>query len=637
MARKHKMKNSTISRFWRTSGGLMGFLLVLGIMISVNVILSNVRLKADLTEEELYTLSDGTRSAVDGLQNIVTLKLYFNRSSRELPMFIKGVATRVEDLLGEYERYGRGRIVVETCDPEPDSEAEDWARRYGVMGQRLGGMGGPVLYLGLVAEAGGTHATIPVLDPRMEDLLEYTITRMILRVANPVKQVIGVMSSLPVLGREGNPYVIPGQPRIEPQQPWFVFGDLRQDYEVKPIAADVAEIDPDVSLLILVQPKNLSDNALYAIDQFVLRGGRLFAFLDPVSVAEAELGLSNPYSPGGESNMARLLAAWGIEFDEQNAVADIGSEYQEHPMVLGLRKGNLNKNDPITSRLELMVLPIAGTFSFSETAEAMVTPLLQTSDQAGKISSMMARMDPARIREEQESGSKRLTVALRLHGKLKTAFPDGKPKEAEGESAEDAAKEAGTQEAAGLKESVENSMVVLVADTDMLFDRFSLQQMNFMGFVGYQPWNDNSVFFMNIVEQMAGGSDLVSIRTRGKIERPFEVVLDREKKAQQQWLERQKSLQEKLRETQQKLSELQARQDAGQKVIFTAEQEKAIEEYRQQELETRKELKLVGRKLREDIERLGTLVKGLNILIMPAVISLLGVAFWFARKTRAKS
>lgn len=631
------MKSPTISRFWRTSGGLAGFLLVLGIIIAVNVILSNVRLKTDLTEEKLYTLSDGTRSAVDGLQNIVTLKLYFNRSSRELPTFIKGVATRVEDLLREYERCGRGRIVVETCDPEPDSEAEDWARRYGVAGQRLGGMGGPVLYLGLVAEAGGTPATIPVLDPRMEDLLEYKITRMILRVASPAKPVLGVLSSLPVLGRPGNPYAIPGQPRVEPQQPWFMFGDLRQDYEVRQIAGDVAEIGPDVSLLILVQPRSLSDKVLYAIDQFVLRGGRLLAFLDPVCVAETELGLANPYSPG-ESNMGRLLQTWGVEFDEQTAVTDIGSQYQEYPAVLGLRKANLNKNDPITSRLELMVLPIAGTFSVNEDVAANVTPLLQTSEQAGHISGMMARMmDPAGIREQHESGSKRLDVALRLHGKLKTAFPDGRPKDVEADNAEDTEKTDKPREETGLKESVEDSMVVLVADADMLYDRFSLRQMNFLGFVGYQPWNDNPVFFMNIVEQMAGGSDLVSIRTRGKIERPFEVVLEREKKAQQQWLDRQKMLQEKLRETEQKLNELQARQDGGQKLILTPEQEKAIEEFRKEELNTRKELKLVGRKLREDIERLGTLIKAINILLMPAVVALLGVAFWFTRRSRAKS
>ena len=305
------MSNTKTSNLWKLGSGVAGFLVVLAIVIAANVIFSQIPLRKDLTEDQLYTLSDGTRDLVQHLEQPVVLKFFFNESDAQVPVMLKQFAQRVKDLLHEYERAGQGNIQLEFYDPQPDSDAEDWAQRYGLAGQSLGFMG-PNLYIGLVAVMGEQEAVIPVIDPQAENLMEYNISRLIARVGKPQKPVVGVMSSLPVLGEPSMAFM--GNPRSA-AQPWVVFKELKQDYDLRPVETTAESIDPALETLILVHPKNLSEKTQYALDQFVLRGGRLIAFLDPLCIAEQEMQLSPQMQAGGPgSNLDKLLAAWHVNF-----------------------------------------------------------------------------------------------------------------------------------------------------------------------------------------------------------------------------------------------------------------------------------------------------------------------------------
>ncbi|NQT94398.1 MAG: GldG family protein, partial [Lentisphaerae bacterium] len=510
----------------RASGGLVGLLLLLAILIAANVIVSHANLRADLTEEKLYSLSDGTRSVLQKLEQPVTLKLYFSAGSAEIPVYLKNYARQVGDLLEEYRIAGDGKLVVEQHDPKPDSDAEEWAQRYGITGQQVG-MAGPMLYLGLVAVVGENEAALPFLDPRTQGLLEYSITRLIYNVGNPSKPVVGVMSSLPVLGTAARPYPMPGQaPQASPA--WVAFSELRQDYEIREVSTMAEDIDKDLEALVVLHPKNLPETTLYAIDQYLLGGGRLLVFLDPLSVADAEASPQNPYAPPAtSSDLERMLPAWGVGYDPQRVLADIksasrvsggGGRVEDNPVWLTVRADQINREDVLTSRLELLMLPFAGAFSDQTTDEVEYTALITSSDSAGMVGAMSAQYGAQAIRQDFKEEPLPVHIAVRLKGNFHTAFPGGAPTP-EGDQEDEAPPAA----QAGLKEG--ESSIVLVADTDLLVDRFCVQEVNFFGFTAHQPLNDNLVLLANAVEQVAGSSDLIGIRSRGTFNRPFDRVL----------------------------------------------------------------------------------------------------------------
>lgn len=649
--------NKTI-RSMNLGAGIAGLLIVILIAIAVNVILGNLNLRVDLTEEKLYTLSEGTRNILTNLQQPVTLKFFFSESDPKIPIGIKNYAQRVADLLDEYRIRSDGNVLVETYDPKPDSDAEDWAQRYGMAGQELGMMG-PTLYMGIVAVQGGAEAAIPVLDPRAEELLEYNITRLITRVANPKKPVIGVLAGLPVLGIQAPPYAMPGQPRPESQAAWAAFSELKQDHTVRELDPTAESIPEDLDALVVVHPKELSDTTLFALDQFVLRGGRLMVFLDPLCVAEMEIqGPSSMGMPTASSDLDKLLAAWGVEYDRSRVVADLeassrlrmgqGGQIQDSPVWLSLRRAHANQEDILTSQLESIMMPYAGSFKVSENADRKVTPLLFSSETSGPVDTMTAQYSVDGVRRAFKSGLERLPLAVRLHGKLTTAFPDGKPdaakdegedpKQEKDEKAEqEATKEGeGTPAATHLTESAAPTTVILVADVDMIFDRFCVRAMDFLGHKMHQAVNDNLSFFLNAVEQISGSTDLIGIRARGKTQRPFDVVLALERRAQEKYMAEERRLQDTLREAQQRLDALQREKDSSQQYILSPEQKKAIDNFQKQVLETKEKLKLVRRKLRADIELLGFKLKSLNILFMPVLVAVGGVLFWVIRRKRQR-
>jgi len=618
--------------FRRATGGAVGLLLLVVIIVAVNVMLSNISARLDLTGEKLYTLSDGTRSVLSKLEAPVTLKFFFNSSAPEIPVHLKNYARRVEDLLHEYRVAADGQILVEKYDPEPDSDAEEWAQRYGVSGQQIR-MFGPALHLGLVAVSGDNEDVIPVLDPGAQELLEYHITRLIHNVVHPEKPVLGVMSSLPVLGFQPQQFAMPGQAQPRPIPAWIAFQELQQDYQLRYIDTTAENIGDDVQALIIVHPKDLPDNTLYAIDQFLLRGGRLLVFLDPFSVADTEASAEPFARPDNKSGLGVLLSAWGIGYDPGKILADLkavtrirasASRIEESPVWLTIRSNQMNRDDILTSQLDMLMLPFAGVLRDNTPERLTFTPLIHSSDAAGLVGAMAAQFGGQAIRREFSTEPSPVNAAVRVTGTFTTAFPDGKPDRPGAEGEESVAE--------GLKTG--DSAVIVVADVDMISDRFCVQEINFFGFTAHQPVNDNIGFLGNAVEQVAGSSDLIGIRSRGRFSRPFDRVLDLEQAARREWQAREDGLMQKLSETQQQLRDLQSRKDESQRYILSSEQKQAVERFRQEEIKIKRELKDVRKSLRKDIERLGMKVKVANIALMPLLVTLAGMAYGIYRKRK---
>jgi ABC-type uncharacterized transport system involved in gliding motility auxiliary subunit len=626
---------------WKVGGGVAGLALLLVILVATNLIISRLRLRVDLTEENLYTLSDGTRQVMKKLSEPVTLKLFFSRSLPDVPVQLKAYATQVEDVLHEYRLAGGSKVILEVYDPEPDSDAEESAQRYGVSPQSMD-VFSPPAYFGLVAVSGDREGTIPALDPRTEGMLEYNITRLIYRVAHPEQPVVGVMSALPVLGDSAPAYGMP--PPGGRAEPWLVFQEIREDYDLRRIETDVDRIPDDVEALIVVHPKEFPPKTLYAIDQFVLRGGRLLAFVDPFSVADLE-GAGNAPSPFGRpdtsSDLGPLLAAWGIGYDKGQVLADMkaisrlrgeGNRVEESPVFLTLQKGQIERDDILTAQLSVLMLPFAGGFTDNTTEKLTVTPLITSSDLSALVPAMTAQFGAQAINRDFKPDPLGHALAVRITGEFPTAYPNGKPKDAASED-DDEDDGAETQEGEGGFSSG-RSAVILVADADLLYDRFCVEALNFFGAQAYRPLNDNAAFFANAVEQVAGSEDLIGIRSRGDFFRPFDRVTALEDAARRQWREKEQSLEKELQETRSQLSQLQTQKDQGQAYILSPEQKKAIARFRDQERRINGELKDVRKNLRRDIERLGVKVKVVNIVLMPLLISLVGVVYGLSRRHR---
>ncbi|MCX7819142.1 MAG: Gldg family protein [Kiritimatiellae bacterium] len=637
---------------------LAAFVVVAAIVVAVNVILGGVVWRLDLTEDRIYTLSEGTRAVLRELDGPVTLKFFFNASDPQVPPHLRVYARAVSDLLREYEIEGRGKIVVETYDPVPDSDAADWARRYGIEPQPAGFFGPEVMF-GLVAAKGDAEAVIPYLNPEDQERLEYDITRLIARLSKPKKPVVGLISSLPLLGGLGG---MPFGP--QPQRGWFAFTDLEKDYTVRQISETAETLEDDLEMLVIVHPKNLSEKLLYAIDQYLLRGGKILAFLDPLCLAEDQsrgpMGMMNFGAEG--STLGPLLGAWGVTWENSRVLADLEAatllrsrdgRAVNNPMWLSLRPANM-ADDRLTAKIETLLMPTPGAFKVEPPEGVEARPLIRSSEAAGFVDSMTARFGES-VGREFQPGRRREVLAVRLSGTFSTAFPKGEPggdtntTSTTSAPTNAVANTAITNEAAAsattnvapttagaghLGKSREPGLVVLVADADLLYDHFCLREVRLFGQTAYTPMNDNLTFFFGAVEELLGGARLAQIRSRGRMERPFEVVVALLRAAQERHLAEERALEQKLEETKRRLEELQAQKGNRQDLVLTPEQKVEIERFRREELETSRKLKEVRKNLRADIERLGAVVKAVNILGMPLLVGLGGIGFGLWRRSR---
>ncbi|RMH03191.1 MAG: ABC transporter [Nitrospirae bacterium] len=622
------------SKTWLTGTGLA---IAAVLFLAVNV-LSNVTLRSarfDLTEEHLFTLSDGTKKILETLEEPLILRFYLSKKlARGLPG-IHSYAIRVEELLREYEQAAGGKIVLQVIDPEPFSEEEDRAVAYGLQGVPLDN-GNLHFYFGLV----GTSSTdeeeiIPFFQPEREEFLEYDITRLIYRLAHPDRPVVGLLSTLPLQG--GNPFaMLQGQPN---RPPWLIMDVIRQVAEVRTLDRELSEIPDDIDVLMLVHPKNFRDETLYAIDQFILRGGRALVFVD--AYAEADRVAPNPMNPMGmqgpkHSDLDKLFEQWGIELEKGKVVGELPFAKKvnfrkqgrllvvDYPVWFDVTPAHLNREDVVTAQLTKLTLASPGILRKREGSETTIVPLVQSDEQAMAI-------DVARIQFLSDVGSlartyrpdgERFILAARITGHVKTAFPEGPP-----EPKNSTSKSANTESerAPHLTESKEPINIIVVADTDMLQDRFWVDVQEFLGQRIGIPIASNGNFVTNALDNLTGSNELISVRNRGRFSRPFTLVRAIQQEAEQQFRQKEQMLQERLRMTERKIRELQRKKDDQSAVILSAEQQQELARFRQELLETRKELRAVQHELQKNIESLESIVKFFNIGFMPLVIAVGGV------------
>lgn len=633
-----------------TTGGL---LIAVALFVAFNIF-SNALFKSarlDLTDNNLYTLSQGTKNILQSLDEPVTLRFYLSQHLVASLPGINSYAVRVRELLEEYARAADGNLRLEIIDPEPFSEAEDRAVAFGLQGVPLEG-GTDTFYFGLA----GTNAidgeeVIGFFQPNREEFLEYDVTKLVYQLAHPEQKVVGLMSSLPISGGPGaNPFS-----RGEPA--WMVVEQMKQIMDVRTIETDATEIPADIQTLMLVHPKNLSEQTLYALDQFVLRGGRLLAFVDPYS--EADEPVTNPQNPLAgmnaprNSNLKRLMDAWGVELVENKVVGDISQAQRvqtrkgsrtivvSYPVWTDLREQNFNPDDIITGKLDSIVMATAGSLKHKEGAATGFIPLIQSSENAMLIETGKLGMfsDAEELARDYQPAGEKFVMAARVTGKVKTAFPDGKPKvEESAEDSEDKPEQAEAEQAQAeqLMESREDVNLVIIADTDLLEDKFWVQVQNFLGNRLAIPHAANATLVTNALDNLGGSNDLISVRNRGSFSRPFTKVEEIKLAAERKFREQEKALQDRLSNTEQKLRELQNQKQGGGVLILSDEQQAEIERFRNEQLKIRKELRNVQHELQKDIAGLENWMKFFNIWFMPLLVGIGGTALSLYRRRKRR-
>jgi ABC-type uncharacterized transport system involved in gliding motility auxiliary subunit len=621
--------------FLYSAGGLVA---VFVILVLLNFVLGAVRGRIDLTQGKVYTLSPGTRAVLQKLDAPVKVRLYFSESDNNVPLPIKAYGRRVEDLLSEYRQASSGKLAIEKLDPQPDSDAEDSATLEGVEAQDA--PTGDKFYLGLSVSYADQKVAIPALSPERERLLEYDLTRAISRAVAPGRTVIGLMSAEPVFGMPPSPMT--GMQAMEPQV--FV-NELKRDYTVKRVSLGADKIDDDVKVLVLIHPRGVSEQTQFAIDQFILRGGKLIAFLDPYAYFDQMPGMAAMGGGGGTSStLDRLLKSWGIGFDTTKVVLDqryaTGDGPRVLPTLLSLNDNAFDPSDVSTSRLGSALFPFAGAFTGKPAQGLTQTVLMKSSPYSQLVDSAAAlSQGDAALKTFQPSNTE-YPLAIRLTGKFTTAFPDGKPKPEDKSKADDKSKaKAGAKapeapEAPARKESTGDGAVVLVGDSDFINDGAAVQIQELFGQRIVIQRNGNLAFAEALVDQFAGDPALIGLRSRASAARPFTVIRDMEARAQQAYLGKIKALEDSLNQTQEKLSALQRTRAPGTSAILSSEQQAELENFRKKAAETRRELKDVRKDLRADSEALQFWTKVLNIAIVPLLVALAGLALALWRRKR---
>jgi len=624
-----------------TTGLLIGLALFLAINVLSNTTLKSLRL--DLTENNLYTLSEGTKNILANLDEPVTLRFYLSEKlATQLPA-INSYANRVKELLEEYQRYAGNNLNLEIIDPEPFSEQEDRAVGYGLQGVPLDNSN-TTFYFGLVGtNALDTEEKISFFQPDRESFLEYDLSKLVYKLANPKQPVTGIMSSLPI---QGNP-----SPFMQnAEQPIMIVDQLRQLFEVRNIETTATSIESDVDVLMLVHPKALADSTLYAIDQFVLAGGRAMIFVDPYS--ETDTPPQNPQNPFANMNaprnsdLAKLFEQWGVELLQGKVVADMNLAQRvqiskgsravviEYPVYMDLNSPEFfSANDIVTGDLGNVNLATAGSLTHKDGASTEWTSLLMSSEQAMAMDSTKLGMfaDPEAMVKDFKP-EQQFILAARVTGQVKTAFPDGKP--AVEENTEQPAAPTPEIDVPHITESKNSINVIVVADTDLLQDQFWVQVQNFLGQRIAIPLASNGDFVTNSIESLMGNNDLISVRSRGNFTRPFTKVEQIQKVAEQRFREKEQELQARLDQTEQKLVELQSKKQGSSALLLSSEQRQELERFREQKIQIRKELRDVQHQLRKDIEMLESQMKFFNIGLIPLFIALMGIGFAFYRREK---
>ena len=604
---------------------ILGFAIII---VFSNTFFKSARL--DLTEQQLFTLSEGSKAIVEAVKEPIHVYFYFSEeSSRELTQ-LRTYAARVEALLEEYASHSKGNIVVTRIDPEPFSEAEDDADAYGLQKVPVGGAGDG-LYFGIVANNAldGTEV-ISFLQPDKEAFIEYDISQMLFRLSQAVKPKIGLFSALPVKDQV-NPQTFQMQPG------WQSIKEIEQLFEVVDVDAEATTIDADINLLLLIHPKTVSESLQNAIRAYLARGGALIGFIDPLAELDQQGG--NPMTPSlpvaQASDLNWLTADWGVRLSESQvlgdaelalSVAGTDGAPQRHLAILGLGPNQISDDEVMTAGLESINVSSAGLFEMTDPKVDISRVLSSSIYGAGLPKEQLQFLrNPGDLEASYTPGTKPLEVAIALRGVLPRSMVAPKRDESSGEG------EAPSLEPSEALDQAEQVAinVLLISDTDLLSDRLWVQVQNFFGQQVATAWADNGSFLVNAVDYMVGSADLIQIRSRGRYTRPFEVVQNLKRDAEAKYLDSANQLQLELTETEQRLAELESQQVAEGLLTLSPEQAAALESFQQEKLRIRKELRDVRHGLDKDIEGLGANLKLINIGLLPLLLTLLmGFAVW---------
>jgi len=589
----------------------VGLVALFLLLVAFNYLASTASLRADLTEGNLYTLAEGTRKILRGLESPVTVKLYVSQGE-SVPVQLRGFAQRVEDVVRELQAAANGNLRVQRYNPRPDSEEEDAAQLDGIEPQQL--YTGEQFYLGMAVSQLERKQTIAAITPQRERLLEYDLVRAIARVGAAERPKIGLMAGLPVSGERFNPFT------RQSSDPWVLANELKREFDVKEVPMSAKEIDKDVNVLLLIHPRDPQPQTEYALDQFVMRGGKLIVFVDPYAYFDNAM----PQMPGmppqaSSSTLPTLFKSWGIEMDPGKVIADVvfgsggGANYT--PTVLSLNRTAFSRDDVVTGSIETLLYAFGGAFQVKPVEGLQATELVKSSPNSMLVDSANATRRGDEATKGFQPSGRSMPLALRLTGKFKTAFPEGlkeKDKPVAGTPA--------------LRESPENS-VILVADVDMLADGAAVDVQDVFGRKVVVPSNGNLALAIGMVEQLAAGNDLISLRSRAASFRPLTVVRELEAEAQKQYFGRIQGLEDELQKAQGGAAGKSAQ-------ILTPEQQAEIDRFRKTVAETRLALKEVRKNLRQDAESLVFWTKVANIALMPVLVALFGLLVALLRRRR---
>lgn len=625
-------------------------LLFVGLVL-VNYLASSVPVRLDATADSIYSLSPGTQAILSKIEEPVTLDLYFSKDATGLPIAYKNYAARVQEMLRQYVRASRGKLVLNVINPRPDTPEEEHATAAGLTPQ-VAQTGGEQFFFGLVVTQADQQKTIPAFTPQREQFLEYDLSKLVYSVQQLDKPKLGLLTSLPLQGTSPQEMQMMMMMRRQPQPSQFVVEEWGQSFNVVTVEPTATELPAGLDALAVIHPENVSPKLQFATDQFLLGGKPVFLAVDPSSQYFKRQGGQQMMMGGPpqnvSSNLPTLLDAYGIAYDPQNVVGDLENATEvrvtqtstaRYPIWLSLRKPNFSPKALPTAQLKSTLFIEAGSLAPKPGSTLTFTPLIETSAQAGDLPAMTLQFAQPDDIAKQLTVSGKKTIAALVTGKFKSAFPHGAPKDEpkpdDKKDATAAKPDSSSQPSAlssQLKESKSTSTLFVIADTDWLFDDYSIRKFNFFGQTAAEPFNDNLALAANTIEYLGGSPDLISIRGKGTSLRPFDVVRRMEVAAQKKYQQKLTELDARLQQVQAKLTELQGKKTEGNRLVASPAVAKAIEDFQKQSATIRGERREIRRALREDIDALESRLLLVNLLASPLLVGAFGL--WFFRSRR---
>ena len=609
---------------------LISILILLAVVFFGNMTFNKLNIRLDITEEKLYTLSDGTKNILEGLSEDVDIKLFFSAKLDNVPPLLKNYHNRVRAMLEEFQNYS-DMISLEYIDPEPDSDEELTAQRYGIQGQALSNDGN--FYFGLVITNFNGEELIPYLDFNSEDTLEYDLIRRIYLLSLTSKPKVGIVSSLPILGASPPPQQNPfGGPPPQGTPAWLFTQELGQTYTLESVDPSSGSIPDDINLLLVIHAKNLDEKSQYAIDQYVMSGRNAILYVDPLYMKDQQQQQNRFQPPAADMSFKKLFDKWGIDYNGSMVASDPIIAYlrrspqgaEKLPFVLDITKDHVSKDDMATSDLNNLRMLYSGSFKLKKDAEGVeFTPLVTTTKEAMPIDVFRIKSTPPNqlMNLFKSDNGAELHVAGMFKGKFKSAF--------------DKAPEGVTK--AYIPEVAEQGHIAIVGDVDMLEDNYWAQRQQFFGQSLVQIINQNAVLNHNLVERFSGNEDLVGLRSRGHFARPFSKVLEMEEQARKDFQAQEQKLQADLSKVENQIKELVQKADPGQKIVVNQDVQNQIKNFQAEKIKVAKELRHVRKNLRSSIDDLGNNLQAFNILFIPFLIGLYGIFFSISKSRRVGS